>query len=139
MRGMETNHAAYAIIFDGGARGNPGKGYGSYEVRAGGASDVKRLTFGNRDTNNEAEYRTLIVALRDVLGRIAAAGGDPKATAITVRGDSQLVINQVNGTWKVKTPHIRPLHAEATALLSRFGTRSVAWHGRANSVRALGH
>lgn len=139
MRDMNMNHTSFAITFDGGSRGNPGKGYGSYEVRAGGEHDVKRLTFGDRDTNNEAEYRTLIVALRDVLERIAAAGGDPKACAITVRGDSQLVVNQVNGTWKVKTEHIRPLHAEATALLSRFGSRSVAWHGRANSVRALGH
>lgn len=136
---MVSDLPTYTITFDGGSRGNPGKGYGSYEVRTGAVHDVQRLTFGDRDTSNEAEYRTLIAALRDVLARIAAAGADPKASAVIVRGDSQLVVNQVNGTWKVRTPHIRPLHAEAAALLARFGSRAVMWHGRANSVRALGH
>ena len=56
-----------------------------------------------------------------------------------MRGDSQLVIFQVTGKWKVQTPHIRPLHAEATALLARFKRTDVQWHPRAMSVRTLGH
>ncbi len=136
---MRTNLPTYSITFDGGSRGNPGKGYGSYEVRTDDAHDVQRLTFGERDTNNEAEYRTLIVALHDVIARIEAAGGDAKAFAVSVRGDSQLVVNQVNGKWQVRTPHIRPLHTEATFLLGKFGARTVTWHARANSVRTLGH
>ncbi|HEY8293637.1 MAG TPA: ribonuclease HI family protein [Thermomicrobiales bacterium] len=136
---MERNGAEYTIIFDGGSRGNPGEGYGSYELRARAGRQIERLTFGNHVTNNEAEYQTLIAALGDVLKRLAASGADPKTVTLAVRGDSQLVIFQVTGKWKVKTPHIRPLHAEATALLARFKRADVQWHPRAMSVRTLGH
>jgi ribonuclease HI len=137
--GMERNDADYSIIFDGGARGNPGEGYGSYELRTRTGRHIERLTFGNHVTNNEAEYRTLIAALRDVLDRLDAAGTDPKAATIAVRGDSQLVIFQVLGKWKVRTPHIRPLHAEASALIARFKRADIQWQPRAMSVRTLGH
>lgn len=136
---MERNDADYTIIFDGGSRGNPGEGYGSYELRTRTARRIERLTFGNNVTNNEAEYWTLLAALRDVLDSIAAASGDPKAYTIAVRGDSQLVIFQVLGKWKVRTPHIRPLQTEATALLARFKRADVQWQPRAMSVRTLGH
>jgi ribonuclease HI len=136
---MERSGADYTIIFDGGSRGNPGEGYGSYELRTRAGRQIERLTFGNHVTNNEAEYQTLIAALGDVLNRLAASGADPKTCTLAVRGDSQLVIFQVTGKWKVKTPHIRPLHAEATALLARFKRADVQWHPRALSVRTLGH
>lgn len=136
---MERNDADYTIIFDGGSRGNPGEGYGSYELRTHTQRQIERLTFGNHVTNNEAEYRTLIAALRDVLNRLIASGVEPKTSTLAVRGDSQLVIFQVTGKWKVKTPHIRPLHAEASALLARFKRADVQWQPRAMSVRTLGH
>jgi len=137
---MPTNATVdYTLTFDGGALGNPGKGYGSYELRSGGESEVVRREFGDHQTNNEAEYKTLIAALTDLSGRIRAANEDPKAFTVAVRGDSQLVIYQVTGKWKVKTPHIRPLHAEAVRLLAQFKHTDVQWHARSNSVRALGH
>ncbi|MCA1668296.1 MAG: hypothetical protein LC793_13055 [Thermomicrobia bacterium] len=55
---MRRNEAEYTIIFDGGARGNPGEGYGSYELRTGTHREIVRLTFGNNVTNNEAEYQS---------------------------------------------------------------------------------
>jgi ribonuclease HI len=59
----------YIVIFDGGSRGNPGPGYGSYRLRTrDGREDVRRLEFGEAMTNNEAEYRTLIAALDDLIG-----------------------------------------------------------------------
>jgi ribonuclease HI len=137
--GMEQNDADYTIVFDGGSRGNPGAGYGSYELRTRTERRIERLTFGNHATNNEAEYQTLIAALRDVIRCVAAASGDPKTFTVAVRGDSQLVIFQVLGKWKVKTPHIRPLHGEATALLARFKRTDIQWQPRAMSVRTLGH
>lgn len=136
---MERNDADYTIIFDGGSRGNPGEGYGSYELRTRTQQRIERLTFGDHVTNNEAEYRTLIAALRDVLNRLDAAGADPKMYTIAVRGDSQLVIFQALGKWKVRTPHIRPLHTEAAALLARFKYADVRWQPRAMSVRTLSH
>lgn len=137
--GMERSGADYTIIFDGGSRGNPGEGYGSYELRTRTRRRIERLTFGDKVTNNEAEYRTLIAALRDILDHLAAVSADPKGYSVAVRGDSQLVIFQVLGKWKVRTPHIRPLHAEATALLAQFKRADITWQPRAMSVRTLGH
>ena len=58
------------IIFDGGSKGNPGQGYGSYTLRWPGAQQqIVRLRFGDRVTNNEAEYDTLIAALEAVRSR----------------------------------------------------------------------
>ncbi|MDQ2783707.1 MAG: ribonuclease HI family protein [Chloroflexota bacterium] len=138
---MERNSsdADYTIIFDGGSRGNPGEGYGSYELRSRAGRQIERLTFGNNVTNNEAEYQTLIAALYDVVNRLTTSQADPHSCTLAVRGDSQLVIFQVTGKWKVRTPHIRPLHAEATALLARFKHADVQWQPRAMSVRTLGH
>ena len=129
--------ADYLITFDGGALGNPGKGYGSYQI-AGKEGEVgrRRLEFGDAVTNNQAEYRTLIGALEDLRDRV---GDETGRLVVAVRGDSQLVVSQVRGDWKVKNEELRPLHRQATELLRGFGRVDVAWHGRGNSVRVLGH
>ncbi len=128
--------ADFTIVFDGGSIGNPGRGYGSYQIVGGeGIVAQRRLEYGNRVTNNQAEYRTLIHALEDLLGRVVSADKVP----IAVRGDSKLVIEQVNGRWKVNHPDLRPLHARAVELLRSFGRKDVAWHRRDASVRVLGH
>jgi probable phosphoglycerate mutase len=63
-------------------------------------------------TNNVAEYRALIAGLE--------AAAETPARTIRVRGDSQLVIEQVAGRWKVKQEHLRPLRARACELLQRY-------------------
>lgn len=130
----------YTIIFDGGSIGNPGPGYGSYRLRGpGGTSRVRRLNFGDDVTNNVAEYRALIAALEDLTATIRRAGQDPARCSVEVRGDSRLVINQLEGRWKVREPHLRPLHDRARALLDQFGHATLKWQPREKSVRALGH
>lgn len=126
----------YTIVFDGGSLGNPGKGYGSYQVVDGRGAIVaeERLEYGNAITNNGAEFRTLVAALERVL---ATSGGAPSSVA--VRGDSQLVINGVTGAWKIKHPDLKPIHERAVALLGRFDRTDVRWHRRDRSVDALGH
>ena len=71
-------------------------------------------TFGKpsyRDdkTNNEAEYIALVGGLR----KAAQLG----IRVLNVKGDSSLVVNQVNGTWKVKTDHLRPMFEEARRII----------------------
>jgi ribonuclease HI len=63
-------------------------------------------------TNNVAEYRALISGLEKAheLG----------ATEVDVRGDSALVVNQVNGKWRIKEPHLRPLREHAVRALAAF-------------------
>lgn len=129
--------ADYTIMFDGGAIGNPGRGYGSYQiVGRQGLVAQERLEFGDRVTNNQAEYRTLIAALEDLRDRL---GREARLTSIAVRGDSQLVIHQSNGRWKVNNADLRPLHAQVRELRAGFKKVDLAWHGRAASVRVLGH
>ena len=135
--GRAAGAAGYRIVFDGGALGNPGKGYGSYQITGpDGVLAHDKLDYPGLVTNNQAEYRTLIAALETLQRHLGTAA---PATAVAVNGDSQLVVNQVNGTWKVRHPDLQPLHARAVALLRDFGRAEVVWHRRAASVRVLGH
>lgn len=139
--GFETAETAeYAIVFDGGSIGNPGHGYGSYQISGPGFSpEPVRLDFaslGPKVTNNQAEYRSLIAALLNLSNEL---GSNASTATVTVRGDSLLVINQLLGTWKVKNVDLRPLREEAAMLLRKFGRTKLIWHDRSNSVRVLGH
>ena len=130
----------YVVIFDGGSRGNPGHGYGSYLlVSPAGRQIHEELDYAARYprmTNNQAEYRTLIAALlrlRDLLGERAGQ------TKVRVEGDSQLVLSQLAGKWKIKNSGLRTLHAEASEVIEAFQTVEFQWHPRSRSVQILGH
>ncbi len=123
---------AVLIYFDGGARGNPGPAAIGAVVYDASASPPQRLaTVSERigeTTNNVAEYRALIAGLR-------AAENTPARLA-RVRGDSKLVIEQLAGRWKVKQAHLKPLHAEACALLERYEEVELADVPRARNAEA---
>jgi len=130
----------YRLVFDGGSLGNPGRGYGSYHVTSPrGGTLHERLEFDDRGTtvtNNQAEYLALIRGLerlRDLLGERAGSA------SVEILGDSQLVINQLNGRWKVRNAELQPLHEQARALLAGFGRSDLRWHDRSHSVDLLGH
>jgi ribonuclease HI len=128
------------IVFDGGSRGNPGQGYGSYELRwPGSQPQIVRLNFGNQVTNNEAEYDTLIAALEGILKRLRDQGADPATARVDVRGDSLLVVNQVLGKWQVKEARMQARVERARQLLKQFGQWQLRHHDRSHSVEALGH
>ncbi|CAN5768996.1 hypothetical protein BH24CHL3_BH24CHL3_06200 [soil metagenome] len=129
--------ATYEIVFDGGALGNPGKGYGSYIVSHGGA-DIQRIRheYGDNVTNNQAEYQTLIEALAWLASKL---GSTASKTSVHVNGDSQLVLNQLMGRWKVKNQGLRPLHHKASGLIRQFRDVSLVWHSRDHSMKRLGH
>lgn len=124
-------------MFDGGALGNPGKGYGSYEITSAGAVvRHQREDYGDNVTNNQAEYQTLIEALKWLALDCGQSAG---STRVVVNGDSLLVLNQLLGKWKVKNEGLRPLHREASRLIGKFQNVSLNWHARSNSVKRLGH
>ncbi len=129
--------ATYDIVFDGGSKGNPGLGYGSYEITLGDEVIAHNtLEYGDRVTNNQAEYTTLVRALEWLADKLG-----PAASAATVRvhGDSQLVIKQLNGEWKIKDATLRGIAMEARVQIARFGNVTLSWHPRAVSVKRLGH
>ncbi|MEX0666615.1 MAG: ribonuclease HI family protein [Acidimicrobiia bacterium] len=111
-----TRRDAIQIYSDGGARGNPGPAAIGAVVLDGDTDPPTRLASVSERigvaTSNVAEYRAIIAGLE-------AAQAFP-ARAVRVRADSLLVIRQLEGKWKVKTAHLRPLHAQALALLAEY-------------------
>jgi ribonuclease HI len=131
----------YLLIFDGGSRGNPGWGYGSYAIIRvqDGAQRLKRLELGDGYTNNEAEYDTLVAGLGHLIQRIEQAGRRPEEFTVEVRGDSTLVIHQLLGKWKAKDPRMRERRGRCLRLLGQFSAVELKTQPREESVRVLGH
>src|SRR6476469_9441100 len=95
---------------DGGARGNPGPaGYGVAIHDSGGKKVAAISQYLGRQTNNFAEYQALIAALE------YAVEHGPKA--IKVISDSELMVRQIKGIYKVKDPTLRDLHGRASQLM----------------------
>jgi ribonuclease HI len=94
---------------DGAARGNPGPaGFGALLQSADAGADIELAGFLGAATNNVAEYAGLLAALH--------AASEQKAERLTVHSDSLLLVRQLEGRYRVKAPHLQPLHARATAL-----------------------
>ena len=107
--------SAWILRADGGSRGNPGPGALGYVLcDASGAEVEARGEFLGTCTNNVAEYRALIAGLE-----AAARHG---ARSLLVRMDSELVVRQMLGTYKVKNEGLKPLHAEARKAMSKLET-----------------
>ena len=101
------------LHIDGASRGNPGEaGFGVYVTDPGGSEIASLYGYLGRATNNVAEYEALLHALR-----YAHARG---ARNVRVFSDSELVVKQVNGLYRVKHRDMLPLHREARALLAHF-------------------
>lgn len=128
------------VVFDGGSRGNPGDGYGSYALGwPGRPAQVVRLRFGEQVTNNEAEYDTLIAGLTAILEKLREQKADPATARVDIRGDSLLVINQVLGQWQCKEPRMHTRRDQVRRLLAQLGSWQLTHHDREESVRILGH
>jgi dinuclear metal center YbgI/SA1388 family protein len=103
----------YHLYTDGGARGNPGPaGIGARLMTAAGDVVEDLADFIGRATNNVAEYQALIAGLEIALDR--------GVERLDVFLDSELVVRQVNGQYKVKDAGLKPLHQQACLLLSKF-------------------
>jgi ribonuclease HI len=104
----------YTMNFDGASRGNPGPaGIGAVIFHNGQEIWASCQYIGTK-TNNQSEYSALILGLQEALTR------DIKC--IHVYGDSQLVINQINGIYKVKNVGLQELYQEVQRLKAEFET-----------------
>lgn len=96
----------WTLHCDGGARGNPGPGAAAWVLSAPDGREVEaRAEYLGHVTNNVAEYRALIGGLD-----AAARAG---AQALRIFMDSELVVRQMKGEYRVKHAGLKPLHAEA--------------------------
>ena len=105
---------AIDLYCDGASRGNPGPASaGALLLESGTGKTLARL--GKRlgkATNNEAEYAALLLGLQEALKM--------GAQSVTVHADSELVIKQVKGIYRVKHPVMQKYHQEALGLLAKF-------------------
>ncbi|MEV5897208.1 bifunctional RNase H/acid phosphatase [Nonomuraea fuscirosea] len=123
---------SYVIEADGGSRGNPGPaGYGAVvKDAADGQVLAEAAEAIGVTTNNVAEYRGLIAGLQAVLD----LGGD--GSAVAVRMDSKLVVEQMAGRWKIKNEGLRPLAAQAGSLVRRLRVTEWTWIPRERNKHA---
>ena len=102
------------VHIDGGSRGNPGPaGYGVRVSQPDGTVVAEFCEAIGTATNNVAEYRSLLAALR--------YAREQGYTDLTVRSDSLLLVCQMRGEYRVKNPGLQVLHAEAQRLASGLG------------------
>jgi ribonuclease HI len=117
------------VNVDGGARGNPGPAAIGVILRDEGGRVLEEVgeTIGEA-TNNVAEYKALLRGIE-----LAAAQG---ASELELIGDSELVVRQVEGRYKVKNAGIKPLHEEVKRALTDFDSWSIGHVRRAENADA---
>jgi ribonuclease HI len=113
VRALPADPGHLIVSCDGASRGNPGPaGIGAQVTDEGGAILGEVARGIGETTNNVAEYTAVIegLALAEELG----------AKAVTLRSDSQLLINQLTGRYRVKSEHLQPLHRRVRSLAAGF-------------------
>lgn len=103
------------VYADGGSRGNPGPaGAGAYLCDLEGHAVARIYKYLGETTNNVAEYTALIYGLKEAFRR--------GAKRVLIRMDSQLVVRQILGEYKVKEPTLQKLYHQAHSLLHEFAS-----------------
>jgi ribonuclease HI len=113
VRSLPADPGLLTVSCDGAARGNPGPAGIGVQITDAQGTVLAEIAEGlGETTNNVAEYTAAIEGLK----RAAALG----ASEVLLRSDSQLLINQITGRYRVKTPHLIPLHGAVLAEAKRF-------------------
>lgn len=107
------------IHTDGGARGNPGPGACAFVIENGGKTIFKSSRFLGKTTNNVAEYQGVISAL-DWLSENDGNLAEKDATFFL---DSELIVRQLNGVYKVKDPKLQDLFFQIKSLITKTKIR----------------
>ena len=123
-------HGAAVVIYcDGASSGNPGPA--AVGVVIADATGCELLAWGEgigRATNNVAEYRAAIAGLQKAL--------ELGARSVELRADSELLVRQIRGQYRVKNAGLQPLHAKVLELLARFERWSACHIPREKNARA---
>ncbi len=122
------NDSPATVHIDGASRGNPGPAAIAFVLKRPGLPDVEHAeTLGNT-TNNVAEYTALVAALEK-----AVVLGVPR---LSVFSDSELLVKQMNGEYKVKNEDLRALYTEASALRRKLENVTLSHVRREQNKRA---
>jgi ribonuclease HI len=110
---FETLPPEVTLFADGGSRGNPGPAAsGAVLIDPAGEMVEEVGKFLGRATNNVAEWTALLIGLE--------AASKRGVRRLAVRLDSELVVKQLSGEYRVKHPDLQPLHRRALTLLRKF-------------------
>jgi ribonuclease HI len=101
------------IHTDGAARGNPGPAAYAYVIEREGHPPIEEADVLGETTNNQAEYTALVKALEHALDL-------GTGFRVVVRSDSELMVKQLNGEYRVKNEELRPLYEDALDLHRQF-------------------
>jgi ribonuclease HI len=114
MESLFTNLGESIVAYcDGGSRGNPGPaGFGVYIQDATGGVLAELSQYLGKRTNNFAEYSALLAALEFAI----ATGHD----SLRVVSDSELMVKQIKGQYRVNSPELRPLYEEAKRRITQL-------------------
>jgi ribonuclease HI len=115
-------------FIDGAARGNPGPAAFAYVLRLENSEEIREKAHLGRATNNVAEYTALVRALQ----RACELGVD----VIEVNSDSNLLVQQMKGTYRVKSPGLRDLYQQADGMRRRFRSFTIRHVPRAMNAEA---
>lgn len=127
------------VVFHGSTRGTPGQGYGAYSVQSPGRKAViKRAEFGPNYTVAQAEYDTLLAGLQYIIERLTVTNRAPIQAALDIKTDSDALVNQLEGHFKVKDSGLKARYTQATELLEQFGAWQIEWQSTEETVKALG-
>lgn len=116
------------VHIDGGSRGNPGPAAAGVVIAADGEVIYQAGVFLGKATSNVAEYRGLLAGLE--AARRLGAG------EVEVRSDSQLLVRQMTGEYRVRNPGIKPLHERAVRLAAAFRRCDFRHVSRENNLQA---
>ena len=117
------------LFVDGGSRGNPGIAGGGFVVFRGVENVLEGSEYYGTKTNNQAEYLALRTALRESFERFPDSN-------IHCYMDSQLVVEQMNGNYKVKSANVRPLYDEVSRISEQFKSFTIEHIDREQNGRA---
>ena len=126
---VASRNSTCSIYTDGGARGNPGPAAAGGVILAADGTTVAELSeYLGSATNNVAEYRALALTLR----RARELGFE----SAVIHMDSELIVRQLNGIYRVKDPKMLELHSEVRRLLRDFADWKIVHIPRTKNKRA---
>lgn len=120
---LETQETSASLYCDGASRGNPGPSGAGVVLLDHNEDQIMQLScFLDSATNNEAEYRALIRGLE--------AAGELGLSSIRIFSDSELVVKQLRGEYKVKNPRLQYLYDKTMSRLKQFDDYVIFHVGR---------
>lgn len=143
--GTNTNmNNEIEIHFDGGCSPNPGRKYGSFEIKLENRTMLKasRIELG-WGTNNEAEFDILIKALKWTVNNLTSGGFRAGAYSLRLFSDSTIVVNRISkrnqrGSGEASM-RMASLCRVCLSLIDQFQDCEITWNGRAKNVARFGH